>query len=808
MSRLRFLPAILALVAARSLAAQDQPGGRCTTPDSISVRGNDRVTENEVRSDAGLTPGSALNFRDIQRAIRSLMATGQFDDVRIECVLFAGGTRATLTIDVKERLVLQDFRVVGVDRLSNKSVTERIELPTGRPIDPSAVARAVERIDSLYEANGYYLARIRPETTAVAGSATITFHVDEGRRLAISGIRVHGNEHIGSGQIVKALKTRPEGFWWFRKGAFDDDEWAADIGDRLPALYAKRGFIDFRVTRDTLIVNRELGKGLIDLSLNEGKQYRVGSFEVLGNKRFSTEEIRQFYPFTGEEPSLTERFSAKLRGQTLTPKDVFDQSKWDASVDRLQTAYRNEGYIYAGIRPIVERRATGDSSAPLVDLRWEVEEHSPAIINRIEIMGNDYTAETCIRDQLVIIPGGVFNQDLLIRSYQNLANMGFFETPLPTPETRQANEQGDIDVIFNLKEKRTGNVSFGASMGQGLGVGGFIGFDQPNLFGLCKRGSLNWQFGRYINDFTLSYTDPRIKQSQISGTVSAYRTLARYNIADLGRSLRTGGSLQLGFPVPHSYYSRLFVAYGGENVSFGNNGLLGESAQEFGSTSFRSSIALTFSHDTRIDMPFATAGGMQTVKAEFDGGPLGGTYSFQRYTAESRAYAPLGQIGGGKPGSQPIKFTVGLTGKAGTVFGNTGPFFFSQEFALGGVQYGEMLRGYQEFSISPTGYRTDTDQFSATRASFGKAFFTGTVEAGMRVNQAFYTNLFFEAGNVWARARDFDPTRLFRGAGIGVSTITPLGPLGLDYAYGFDRLDREGRPAPKWQLHFRLGQLF
>jgi len=69
-------------------------------------------------------------------------------------------------------------------------------------------------------------------------------------------------------------------------------------------------------------------------------------------------------------------------------------------------------------------------------------------------------------------------------------------------------------------------------------------------------------------------------------------------------------------------------------------------------------------------------------------------------------------------------------------------------------------------------------------------------------------NLFYDAGNVYATARQFDPTRLFRGAGIGVSTITPLGPLGLDYGYGFDRLDRQGRPAPKWQLHFRLGQLF
>jgi outer membrane protein insertion porin family len=79
---------------------------------------------------------------------------------------------------------------------------------------------------------------------------------------------------------------------------------------------------------------------------------------------------------------------------------------------------------------------------------------------------------------------------------------------------------------------------------------------------------------------------------------------------------------------------------------------------------------------------------------------------------------------------------------------------------------------------------------------------------GLRLNQALYGGVFYDAGNVWAHPRDFDPTRLFRGAGFTVSTVTPLGPLGLDYAYGFDRLNAAGKPAPKWQLHFRLGQLF
>ena len=808
MSRLSL--ALLCLAAASAPAfAQDTPLASCAVPDSIAVRGNSSVDEASIRGDAGIIAGASLNYRDIQRAIRAVFATGQFDDVRIECTP-AGreGSKTILAITVKERPVLSDVRIQGVERVSEKSVRDRIEIPEARPLNPALVTRALERIDSLYEAHGYYLARVRPETTMVGPQIRLTFNVEEGRRLAVSGIRIEGNIKISDGEIVKAMKTKPEGFLWFRKGAFDEDKFAADLGDLLPALYGRHGYIDFQVIRDTMIVDRENGKALLEITVSEGPRYRVGDFATEGNRRFSTEEVMRFYPFTDYTRSLTSRVGDLLKGRDGgAPEGVFDRSRWDEAFNNLQTAYRNEGYIYADLRPVVERRTTADTSQHIVDLRWVIDEKAPAIINRIEIAGNDYTVESCIRDQLVIIPGDVYNQTRLIQSWQSIGNMGFFETPVNPPDTRPANEQGDIDVIFNVKEKRTGNINFGASVGQGLGVGGFIGLDQPNLFGRCKRGSLQWQFGRYVNDFNLSYSDPTIRQSRISGTISVYNSRARYTVADLGRSQRTGGSFELGFPVPRSPFSRFRLSYGAEVVSFGNDGLLGETEDIYGQNSFRSTLGATLMHDTRGDMPFATSGGMQTISTQFSGGPLGGTYTFQRYNAEARAYAPLGQIGGGATG-QPMKFVLGLTGRAGVVTGNTGPFFFSQEFALGGVQYGEQLRGYDEFSISPRGYITGTDNFNATRTSFGKAFFTATAEMGFRVNQSLYANLFYDVGNVYATARQFDPTRLFRGAGIGVSTITPLGPLGLDYGFGFDKLDRNGRPAPSWQLHFRLGQLF
>jgi len=168
----------------------------------------------------------------------------------------------------------------------------------------------------------------------------------------------------------------------------------------------------------------------------------------------------------------------------------------------------------------------------------------------------------------------------------------------------------------------------------------------------------------------------------------------------------------------------------------------------------------------------------------------------------------LARIGGKKPGSQPLRLTFGLSSRGGAVFGDPGDFFWSQQFSLGGVQFGEMLRGYPEFSITPTGFSTGTGTFNAQRNSFGSAFFASTAEVGLRFNQSVYINWFYDAVNLWARPRDFDPTRLFRGTGFGLSTVTPLGPLGIDYAYGFDRRDALGRPDPRWQLHFRLGQVF
>jgi outer membrane protein insertion porin family len=68
----------------------------------------------------------------------------------------------------------------------------------------------------------------------------------------------------------------------------------------------------------------------------------------------------------------------------------------------------------------------------------------------------------------------------------------------------------------------------------------------------------------------------------------------------------------------------------------------------------------------------------------------------------------------------------------------------------------------------------------------------------VRLNDNISVSTFYEAGNVWRNIREVDPTRLRRGAGLGVQLVTPFGPIGLDYAYGFDKTVPGGSSTSAW----------
>jgi len=797
------LLAVVTLTTAGSLRAQDSTVALPPQVDSITVEGNQRLTTSQVIATAGLVTHSVVNYRDVQRAITALFRTGQFDDVSVDQRVVNG--RLILALMVKERPLLEKWSVRGVLRIPEGDVRERVKLVEGRPIDRAAVARARAEIDSLYKRQGYYTASVKVnELPQANGKVRVVYDIDEGNRVAISQVIVDSNTRFTDDAIVKQMSSRPEGFWWFRKGEYDERKVEEDVRERLPRFYADNGYIDFQVVNDTLVADTSGGKAVLHLTVDEGPIYRVGTFDISGNRRFSTEELMQLYPFGGTA-------TRKAGDTTTVPAPVisgqpFSQADWDAATSKVQDAYANNGYIYARVDP-AEKRRTGPDGQPIVDLSWIIQEGQIATVNKVNIVGNDVTHERVIREAIVLLPGAVFSRDLLVRSYQNIGNLGFFQQPMAPPSVDPVPGSPDVDITFRVEEKRTGNINFGASLGQGTGVGGFLGLEEPNLFGRGKRGRLQWQFGTNINDFTLSYSDPAIRESRISGTAAIYDSRQRYTIKDLGQRRQIGGSLQLGFPFFGSRYTRVFGSYGLQRIRYSDGS---EDIQKnfVCNNCTRSTLGTTLLRDTRVGLPFATGGSQTTLTGELNGGFLGGTGHYQKVEVEGHWYAPLGTLGGtGNQFGGGVQFVLGLTAKSGFVFGDAHNFF-TELYTLGGVQFGIPLRGYTECSVTPNGYDASAGGSSCSPAAFGKSYASFTVEAGARVSQALYLSTFLDAGNVYRTARQYDPTRLFRGAGVGVALVSPLGPIGVDLAYGFDRIDATGKPNPGWQLHFKIGNFF
>lgn len=793
-----FIPAM-----APSLTAQQTVTAERVAVDSVAIDGLDRLPFAEVLGLVGIQPGDSIGPVEVDRAMRRLFASGQFQDVSV--VTESDPTDASVPVLVRVMVVEQpivgriEFR--GLENVSAAQVRDTVGLVAGGPYRPAQAVRAEAVARQMLGQKGFQVRSISHRLEPVPerpNESVLVFDVVEGNRVAITDITFEGNEHFSDSQLRSEMGMRTEGFLWYRPGTFSEEQLREDMRGALPDFYARNGFIDFAVTGDSLVVDDETGKALLVVTLAEGDQYRIAEFDVRGASRFASADLRTY--FEQRRSGFLGGFGiGGGRDRGTQAGEVFDRIAFDAATLDVQRLYTNQGYLYAQINPVIERVAPDDAGTPQVRVAWDIREGEPASIRQVTITGNTHTHENVIRSQILMLPGDIYSEERLLQSYQRIGATGFFETPMPLPQILETGT-GDVDIAFEVKEKQTGSVGFGTSLGGTIGLMGFLSYDEPNLFGRAKAGRLRWEFGRYSNNFEASYSDPSIAESMVSGSVSLFSSADRFYTFSEGRRRRTGAGLRMGLPVPGDQFTRFTFGYQLARTAY-------ENFEDDPSSLFslppgvQSTVSLGLQR-MALDHPmFPTIGSRQEFEAALSGGPLGGDGEFQKYSVSGSWYVPVGSLGGEQPGTRPIRTTLGLTVEAGALFGDASGFPF-ERFWMGGVQFGRPLRGYDETTITPRGYIPEKARNIDLTERFGDAYLRLSAEYAIRFTDNISAGLFYDAGNVWREPSAMNPTRLLRGAGVGMMLVTPFGPLGLDYAYGFDK------DQPGWQLHFKFGQGF
>jgi outer membrane protein insertion porin family len=741
----------------------------------IEVEGNLTADSTLIINMSGLLRGMELDPYLIQDAIRRLYAMDLFSDIQIKGEETPYGI--TVTLVVREYPKLNQIDISGNKKVKEADIKDKLKVVEGQLISPTQVKEEVKNIKSIYEEKGYLLAQVESEVveSEIPGGVTLKIKIDEGKKVKIKKIYVEGNQVFSEGKVRKQMKNKQDSF--FRSGEFDPEKYEEDKG-KIVEFYQKEGYLDAEVVSDSIWYDSSRKDMYIQITVYEGPQYEFGGASWEGNTKFSDDILNEAIKFE--------------KGK------VYDQEKYDKTLEELHGIYLEEGYLYAQI--LDETKTRGN----VVDIHYSFSEGIPANIRKINISGNTRTREKVIRRELWVKPGQRFKRSLLMRSLRDVMYLNYFGNAVPD---YQVLENGDIDLTIKVEEKPTGRFSFGAGYSERDKLVGTIGLGTPNLFGRGQTLQLNWDFGKRRQTVQLSFTEPWFLDTPTSVGIDLYNTNRRW-YEDFTEE-RRGIGLRLGRRLtwPDNYF-RLFLRYRLEDVRYyefqtytDTSGVKRvvpelESLTRIKWPQRTSSFDFTLVRDSR-DLPqFATSGSVVSWNAEFAGGLLGGDWSYHKHIFLFSKYIP-----------SLWKFVLVAKAKFGAIdtYGKDGEIPYSERFTPGGIDPDGIIRGYPDGTIGPK----DEQGFLKR----GRSVLIYNLEYQFPiVEQQIYGLLLADLGNAYLRVRDVQPlafSNLYKSAGFGIRLIIPnMGIIGFDMAYGFDYPDPLNRDHGEWRPHFNFGTSF
>ena len=87
----------------------------------------------------------------------------------------------------------------------------------------------------------------------------------------------------------------------------------------------------------------------------------------------------------------------------------------------------------------------------------------------------------------------------------------------------------------------------------------------------------------------------------------------------------------------------------------------------------------------------------------------------------------------------------------------------------------------------------------------GEAILLGSVEYTMPLVEIIKGAVFFDAGNVWAKASDYGKGGFKSGTGVGLRVKTPIGPIKLDYGVPLNKEPGEQKKSGKFYFSVSRG---
>ncbi len=790
----------------------------------ISVEGNKTASASTIIAYSGLKVNDEIQIPgdETVNAIKQLWSLNLFSDIQI-LIEKQVGDGVFLLIKVKEYPRFEKVVFQGNDEESNSTLKGKVDLQKGQILKPSDETTIKNSILALYEKDGYNNAEVKMEhfvyfsadTTRkqinvvwrneknFADEYTVSYNMNdiprnyveklkdrvllmvrikENHKVVVRKIEFEGNKAFSGSKLSGQMDNTEEAHWWkfWSSAEFDPKKFEEDKKSIIK-FYRENGYRDAEILSDSLIYSDHKKDLTILIKVYEGPQYHIRNITWEGNTIFPDKLLNERLGFKKGDIYNYEKFQQNLRG--------------NKAQNDVSALYLDNGYLTFNLTT-TETKVDDDS----MDINIRLDENNQFRIGRVNISGNDRTEDKVIRRELYTVPGDYFNRGLLLRSIQQLANLKYFdEQKLYGPDaigTSFANDS-TVNVTFNVDEKSSDYLNASVGYSGGFGFSGAIGvtlsnfaLDHPFSVGGGQILSFNWQFGvsNIYRTFSLGYTEPWFNDTPTLLGFEVFDTRQQYyyDMSQAGADVRVGRKLK--WPDDYFYIQGM--------LKFQYNDIINGEGDYANGLTRQYTLGVTISRKD-IDNPiFPSLGSNVMLDAELSGGPfLPGNLNYYKINFQAQWYNRL---------FNTSKLALYTSFEFGYIheldqfaYYHISPF---ERFMMGGnglVIATVSLRGYEDRSIGPI--------------QGGDVYAKYTAEVRYAVTMdpiPLYVLAFAEAGNVYLNIQHTDPFDLKRSAGIGARIqINPVGLIGFDFGYGFDRKSVDGQ-NPSWVFAFQFGKGF
>ncbi len=730
-SAARRLARVLVLLALATSAA----AALAQTPDTISeirVIGNRRIPKETIVARMFTHQGDTYDPVSIERDFNSLWNTGYFEDLRIEREDSEKGI--ILNVFVREKPTIRDIAYKGNNSISNSDILDRFKkekvgLSVESQYDPTKITRAETVIKELLAEHGHQFATVKTDVKTIPpASVNVTFNIKEGPVVKVGKISFVGNQHLKALYLRRAMKNlKPIGipysiiFEDLFPQTYDASKLEEDT-ERVRQAYRDKGYANAAVEQPKTQIRDEGGlnwftfrprKGKridIQMTIEEGGRYRLGSITFTGNKQITNlKALRSTFPVKDGD-----WFNATLIGKGL---------------ENLKKAYGSLGYINFGAIP----KISYDDQKKTVSLDIDIDEGKQFFVSRIEFQGNSITRDRVIRRELMLDEGSVYNSQLWEYSLLRLNQLEYFE-PLKVEQDSEAHQDpdaGTVDLLLKVKEK--GKNSIGMNGGLSGYSGAFLGvnYSTNNFLGLGETLSVQANLGSISRTFLFGFTQPYIRNRpinvgfQIFNNKQDYNAAKNYeattgasvNLSEAEKSLTQnynvgsdGINFSISYPLKRHAFQRVGMTYSltkstitafstasqtfFQTIAFRSGG--GVQGSNPLSGIINSSISLTYSYDT-VSNPLRPREGKE-ITAFVQASGIWGSVRYVNPVVAYKRFIPMHYLTPSKEGHN----VLGIRAQLGYIQGFGGDVAPpNNRFYAGGEQE---LRGFDVRRATPYGY--------------------------------------------------------------------------------------------------------